>query len=102
MLTRDVKAKRITRNFLSCDGWPQLVVVHAPLTIGMSLCACGAVAEEACRGVSIPPSGAVLVDAYSLPEEQRWPCWSMLMFNLSDTPDTNCKVTPYLQQLFEQ
>jgi len=37
----------------------------------------------------------------SLPEEQRWPCWSMLMFNLSDTPDTNCKVTPYLQQLFE-
>jgi len=38
----------------------------------------------------------------SLPEEQRWPCWSMLMFNLSDTPDTNCKVTPYLQQLFEQ
>lgn len=38
----------------------------------------------------------------SLPEEQRWPCWSKLMFNLSDTPDTNCKVTPYLQQLFEQ
>jgi hypothetical protein len=37
-----------------------------------------------------------------LPVEQRWPCWSMLTFNLSDTPDTNCQFTPFLQQLFEQ
>lgn len=37
----------------------------------------------------------------ALPPHQRWPYWSMLMFNLSDTPGVRCKATPLLQQLFD-